>query len=179
MAQPFYYSLTFWRTCPLNPAMLSEFEKKVIVSVQGDLPLSPYPYQEIATQLGVSEQKVLETLQSLSDRGVIRRFGATLRHQRSGFTANAMVAWKVPTERIEHVGEIFAKFPEVSHCYHRKPVEGWPYNIYTMVHANDEGACRATAQKMAEMANVSDYTLLFSRKELKKTSMQYFKEEQL
>jgi DNA-binding Lrp family transcriptional regulator len=158
--------------------MLTELEKRVIASVQGDLPLSPQPYDEIASQLGVSVEQVLETLQSLCDRGVIRRFGATLRHQRSGFTANAMVAWNVPDERVDAVGEIFAEFAEVSHCYHRKPAEGWPYNLYTMVHANDEDACRAIAGKMAEKARVQAYTLLFSRKELKKTSMQYFKEEQ-
>ncbi len=157
--------------------MLTEFEKKVIVSVQGDLPLSPHPYSDIASQLGVPEQQVLETLRSLCDRGVIRRFGATLRHQRSGFTANAMVAWKVPADRIDAVGDIFAGFQEVSHCYHRNPAEGWPYNLYTMVHASDEASCRSIAGKMSEKARESEYTLLFSRKELKKTSMQYFEEE--
>ncbi len=157
--------------------MLTELEKKVIASVQGDLPLSPQPYNEIASQLGVSVQQVLETLQSLCDRGVIRRFGATLRHQKSGFTANAMVAWNVPAERVDTVGEIFAEFAEVSHCYHRNPAEDWPYNLYTMIHANDEDACRAIASKMSAKAQVAEYTLLFSRKELKKTSMQYFAEE--
>ncbi len=157
--------------------MLTKFEKKVIASVQGDLPLSSRPYNEIASQLGVSEQQVLDTLQSLCDRGVIRRFGATLRHQKSGFTANAMVAWIVPAERVDTVGEIFAGFAEVSHCYHRNPAKDWPYNLYTMVHANDEDACRAIASKMSAQAQVAEYTLLFSRKELKKTSMQYFTEE--
>ena len=176
MVPPFYYFLTFEHTCPLNPAMLTELEKKVIAAVQGDLPLSPQPYKQIASQLGVSEKQVLEILQSLRDRGIMRRFGATLRHQRSGFTANAMVAWNVPTERVGTVGEIFAGFTEVSHCYHRNPAEDWPYNLYTMVHANDEDACRAIASKMSAMAQVKEYTLLFSRKELKKTSMEYFKE---
>ncbi len=157
--------------------MLTELEKKVIAGVQGDLPLSPQPYDEIASQLGVSVEQVLEILQSLCDRGVIRRFGATLRHQKSGFKANAMVAWKVPEERVDATGEIFAGFSEVSHCYHRNPAEGWPYNLYTMVHASDEDACHAIASEMSARAQVQDYTLLFSRKELKKTSMAYFKEE--
>ena len=46
-----------------------------------------------------------------------------------------------------------------------------------MVHANDEAACRAIALKMSEKAHVTDYTLLFSRKELKKTSMEYFADD--
>ncbi len=154
--------------------MLTELEKKIVVAIQGDLPITPAPYQEIAGELGISEELLLDTLKSLCDRGVIRRFGATLRHQKSGFTANAMVAWRVEEERADQVGEIFASFREVSHCYHRKPTRDWPYTLYTMVHAGDEVECREIAFRMAEQAAVTDYELLFSREELKKTSMQYF-----
>lgn len=154
--------------------MLTDLEKQIIAAVQGDLPVSPHPYAEIAVNLEVSEEEVLQTLQDLCDRGVIRRFGATIRHQRSGFNANAMVAWQVDNERVEEVGNIFAVFSQVSHCYHRNPAAGWPYNLYTMVHANHEDACRSIAQEMSAKAGVKDYTLLFSRKELKKTSMVYF-----
>ena len=105
---------------------------------------------------------------------MIRRFGATLRHQKSGFKANAMVAWRVAEERADQVGKIFAAFKEVSHCYHRKPARDWPYNLDTMVHAENEAECRDTASRMAAKAAIKDYELLFSREELKKTSMQYF-----
>jgi DNA-binding Lrp family transcriptional regulator len=154
--------------------MLTELEKKVVVAIQGDLPITPTPYQEIAEDLGISEELLLNTLKRLCERGVIRRFGATLRHQKSGFTANAMVAWCVEEARADQVGEIFAAFKEVSHCYHRKPTQDWPYNLYTMVHASDEANCRETASRMAEQAAVTEYELLFSREELKKTSMRYF-----
>jgi len=43
-----------------------------------------------------------------------------------------------------------------------------------MIHARDEASCRDTARKMAEKSGVADYALLFSRRELKKTSMAYF-----
>ena len=72
--------------------MLTDLEKKIVKAIQGDLPILPRPYRGIAEDLGISEDLLLETLKSLCDRGVIRRFGATLRHQKSGFTANAMVA---------------------------------------------------------------------------------------
>jgi hypothetical protein len=45
-----------------------------------------------------------------------------------------------------------------------------------MVHANDEEACKSIAYRMSRESTVDDYELLFSRKELKKTSMKYFKE---
>ena len=154
--------------------MLTDLEKKIIASIQEDMAITERPYLKISEKLGISEEKLLETLQSLCERGIIRRFGATLRHQKTGFTANAMGAWQVDEARIEEVGNKMASFKQVSHCYRRNPTEAWPYNLYTMIHANDEDICRQTAEKMSLEANVEKYELLFSRRELKKTSMVYF-----
>ena len=154
--------------------MLTDIEKKVIEAIQADIPITRRPYLELAEKLGISEEIFLKTLESLCGRGVIRRFGATIRHQKSGFNANAMVAWEVDEERVEEVGEIMASFEAVSHCYRRDPKGDWPYNLYTMVHARDMADCLATAAEMAEKADVKTYTPLFSIRELKKTSMEYF-----
>jgi DNA-binding Lrp family transcriptional regulator len=154
--------------------MLTELEKKIIASLQEDIEITERPYLGIARKLEISEQVLLETLQDLCDRGIIRRYGATLRHQKTGFTANAMAAWQVDEKRIDEVGSKMASFREVSHCYRRNPTDRWPYNLYTMIHASDEDACRQTAQNMSEATSADTYTLLFSRKELKKTSMIYF-----
>jgi DNA-binding Lrp family transcriptional regulator len=154
--------------------MLTELEKRVIASIQGDLAITERPYRDIARRLGIAEEALLKTLRSLCERGVIRRFGATLKHQKSGYAANAMVAWKIAEPRVAEVGKKLAAFRQVSHCYRRSPTDQWPYNLYTMVHGRDEAACRETARRMAASIDVGDYTLLFSRRELKKTSMRYF-----
>ena len=104
----------------------------------------------------------------------MRRFGATLYHQKSGFQANAMVAWKVDEDRVDEAGEKMASFDEVSHCYRRNPTVDWPYNLYTMIHAKDEASCREIAHNISIRTKINTYSLLFSRKELKKTSMKYF-----
>ncbi len=157
--------------------MLTELEKRVIASIQGDIPIVAEPYKEIARQLDISEQLLLDTLRSLCRRGVIRRFGATLRHQKSGYGANAMTAWQVDEERVEEVGKAMATFKQVSHCYRRNPTDKWPYNLYTMIHGATEEECRQVARRIARKVKVENYTLLFSRRELKKTSMQYFSVE--
>lgn len=152
----------------------THLEKQIIASIQGDMPITERPYLAIARRLGVTEEVVLETLEDLNRRGVIRRFGATLRHQKSGFFANAMVAWKVDESTIDAVGKKMASFTAVSHCYRRNPTEEWPYNLYTMVHGADEESCREIARKLSAATGEKNYSLLFSRKELKKISMQYF-----
>ncbi len=157
--------------------MLTQIEKQIIAAVQADLPLVEHPYEILAKEMGISEAAFMKTLQGLCDRGVIRRFGVTIRHQQSGFGANVMVAWKVDEERMEEVGSTMAAFKQVSHCYRRDPNGDWAYNLYTMVHAQDKRACREIARKMAQTAGVEEYALLFSERELKKTSMTYFPDE--
>ena len=157
--------------------MISEIEKKVIASIGGDIPITSRPYQKIAEELGLTESKVIEVLNGLCEKGVIRRLGATLRHQKSGFSANAMVAWEIKQENIDTVGNRFAEFQEVTHCYCRPSCKEWPFNLYTMIHAKDEKSCCDLALKMSNSVEFEKYELLFSKKELKKTSMKYFSEE--
>ena len=157
-----------------QPPMLTDLEKKVIASIQGDIPIVSNPYQVLAEAIGVPEATFIETLKILTEKGVVRRFGATLRHQNSGFQANAMTAWQVEEARIEEVGRIMASFRAVSHCYRRDPADGWPYNLYTMIHGKSETDCENTAREMSVKAGVETYQLLFSRRELKKISMTYF-----
>lgn len=156
--------------------MLTELEKKVISSIQGDMPVVQNPYGQLAEKIGISEDEFLEILQGLSTRGIIRRFGATLRHQKSGFKANAMIAWQADEADVEDIGSKMAEFKAVSHCYRRNPAPDWPYNLYTMVHAKSEEECYETAKKISAETGVKTYSLLFSKKELKKTSMKYFTE---
>jgi len=155
-------------------AKLTDLEKKIISLIQADIPVTKRPFLEIAKQVGVEEEVVLQTLRKLHGDGTIRRFGVTIRHQISGYHANAMVAWQVDEDRIDDVGKLMAAFEGVSHCYRRNPVEIWPYNLYTMIHAKTEEDCYTMAEAMSTLTSVKNYTLLFSRDELKKTSMKYF-----
>lgn len=155
-------------------AMIDETDKKVIQLIQGDIPLDARPFALMAEKFGMGEEELIDRIKSLQQRGIIRRFGATLRHQEAGFSANAMVAWMVPEERIEAVGGAMAAFREVTHCYQRRPFKDWKYNLYTMIHGDTEEQCYRIAEKMSAETGISDYTLLFSEKEFKKTSMQYF-----
>ena len=157
--------------------MITQTDKKIISVIQGDLPLHPAPFAILAEKIGMTEEALLERIRHLKEEGIIRRFGATLRHQEAGFSSNAMIAWLAPDSRLDDIGNIFARFREVTHCYHRAPRKDWPYNLYTMVHGGNREECRRIAESLSRAAGVSDYLLLFSEKEFKKTSMAYFSEE--
>lgn len=155
---------------------LSELEKRVVRELQEGLPLVSRPFAVLAGRLGLSEAQLLREIAVLKEKGIIRRFGAAVRHQDLGFVHNAMVVWSVPEDRVEEVGRIMAGFKEVSHCYERATAPGWPYNLFTMLHGTDEGRCRDLAGRLALAAGVDGFRLLYSTAELKKSSMKYFLE---
>ena len=154
--------------------MIDDLDKKVIRLIQGDLPVDQRPFAILAEKIGISEQEFIDRVNNLKKQGVLRRFGATLRHQKAGYGANAMVAWLVPDERIEEVGKKLARFREVTHCYQRKPQGDWHYNLFSMVHGTSRDQCHEIAERMSQSVGIKEYTLLFSEKEFKKTSMEYF-----
>ncbi|MCG8639098.1 MAG: Lrp/AsnC family transcriptional regulator [Desulfobacterales bacterium] len=156
--------------------MLTDVEKKIIALLQTDIPVVKRPFKVMAEQIGITEDEFISVLKSLDDRKMVRRFGATLKHQKSGFKANAMVAWMVDEDKVEETGKIMATFQEITHCYRRNPAPGWRYNLYTMVHATSEDECHAIVKRISKAVGQTDYELLFSRKELKKTSMKYFED---
>ncbi len=156
---------------------LSDFEKQVILALQRDLDIASRPFLELAQQLGASEEEFLAALRSLMAKGYIRRFGATLRHQLSGYGANALVTWAVPDEDLRRVGQLLSRHQEVTHCYHRQPAPGWPYNLYSMLHGKNPRDIEALAASLAHEVGIQTYEILFSDAELKKTTMRYFREE--
>ncbi|SFL41539.1 DNA-binding transcriptional regulator, Lrp family [Desulfomicrobium norvegicum] len=153
----------------------TQSEHDILRIVQDTLPDSATPYADIARQTGSTEEEVLALLKKLKKGGQIRRFGATLRHQQAGYGFNAMVAWYIEEGfDPDEVGRIMATRPEISHCYLRPNCMDWPYDMYTMIHGKSREDCMQVVQALMEQTGVTQYEMLFSIKELKKTSMEYF-----
>jgi len=109
-------------------------------------------------------------------RGIIRKFGAIVRHQKAGYTQNAMVVWAVPEDQCESAGLRMASFPEITHCYQRTPAFEGRYNLFTMVHMRGDEDMDIIG-KIAGSCGIDDFKVLVSEEELKKISMEYFTDE--
>jgi len=83
---------------------MDEIDIRLLKSTQDGIPIISEPFKEIAKELRLSEDEVLNRLKSLRKEGVIRRFGASIGHRAIGINANAMCTWNVPDERVEEVG---------------------------------------------------------------------------
>lgn len=152
---------------------LKPIEKRVVAAACGGLEAVAEPFEAIAARAGLTEQEVIETLRSLSERGIVRKVAAILDSRSMGLRGNALVAWRIEEAEIERVGRAFAAKKEVTHCYERKSVPRWPYNLYTMVHGASEDELRAWAAENSREAGTDEYVVLFTRRELKKTPAVY------
>ena len=152
---------------------LSPVDRRVINELQQDLLLISRPFAEMAARLGMDEEKFLVLCQSFLLRGIMRRFGASINHRRAGFAANAMTCWAVPAEKVEIIAKKLASLREVSHCYERKTNRLWRYNLFAMIHGHTREECQEIADKVSTKTGLTDYALLFSTKEFKKTRVKY------
>lgn len=154
---------------------LSTRDKQLVVLLSGDLPETLTPYRDVALRLqGLPEEELLGAIKRFKESGIIRRFGAVLRHHQAGFAANAMVVYQVPEEEIERTAEAIVSSLAVSHCYQRETRPGWPYNLYAMVHGRTRQQCQEVAAGIARSIGNPNYRLLFSVREFKKTSPSFF-----
>ena len=154
-------------------AKLSSADRMVINELQQDLPLVSSPFAAMAVKLDMGEDEFLSRCQSILQRGIMRRFSAAVNHRKTGFTANAMTCWIAPAEKVEIIGRILAAQRQVSHCYERKTNPLWQYNLFAMIHGHTEEACQEIADKVSAETGLSDYIMLFSTREFKKTRVKY------
>jgi DNA-binding Lrp family transcriptional regulator len=172
----------------LPPAgALTDADKSRIRVACGDLPHTLTPFKD----WGVSCDDLREDLASKR----MRRFGAIIRHQNAGFAFNAMVCFNLVDGRKSEVesdskinesgsivalaGSLLAPNPHISHCYERPTFEGFPYNLYAMMHANsaeqlDQYIADCVKSLNELQSTPVDYVVLSSVRELKKTSFEFF-----
>lgn len=131
------------------------------------------PFGKAAELLGWDPEEVIELTRALKEAGAIRRFGAALTPRNSGFKANSMVVWEAGN-LAEEAGGVMAKHPRISHCYIRPSFDGFPYDLYTMIHADDPGHLERIIAELSVLTGLSSWRALNSLIEFKKASPVYF-----
>ena len=153
----------------------SPAEHAVLRIAQKNIPDTLEPFADMAQAAGCKEDDVLSLLSRMKESGAIRRFGASIKHQRTGWTANAMVAWIADESTADKAGSFAAAHPHISHCYYRPSIyPDWPYTFYTMIHGKSDQECLNVIEEIRRSTPLDAYEVLKSIKELKKISMTYF-----
>jgi DNA-binding Lrp family transcriptional regulator len=161
---------------PRDPVPFDDFDVAVIRAMQGPIAVRPDAYAPAATELGVPVERMLEHLEGMVERKLLRRVAAILFHRRAGFSANGMGVWKVPEEQIAEIGPRMAAVRGVSHCYRRPTYPDWPYSVFTMAHGRSKDECDAVLDGVAGVCGLDgdDRATLYSSTEYKKVRLHYF-----
>ena len=108
---------------------LTAVDRKIIAKMQGDFPVCERPYAEVAEQLGIAEDELLQRLEGLLADKVLTRFGPMFQVERMG-GAFVLAALRVPEGDWQRVLEIVNALPEVAHNYRRESEHGGGFNMW-------------------------------------------------
>jgi DNA-binding Lrp family transcriptional regulator len=151
---------------------INESEKLILSELQNDIELISEPFAYLYRE-NLEEEKVLRIIQGLIDKGVIRRMAGVVDQRRIGFDANVLFAGRVGQDKILEAGSRLARLGIVSHCYERKTFEGWPYNLFAMMHAWTISEIEHEVDRFVEAEKIASYQLLPTAAELKKQPVKH------
>lgn len=118
---------------------IDDLDRRLINSLQGGFPLTERPYADIATDLGVDEDEVIQRLRRLLADRVLTRFGPMFQIERAG-GAFCLAAIQVPEADWARVVEQVNKHPEVAHNYRREHrLNMW--FVFATEHPDDIARC--------------------------------------
>ena len=111
---------------------LDTADRQLIDRYQRDLPVSERPYEDMARELGLTEEEVIERLSALQEQQVLSRVGPVFEHSQAGASLLAAVA--APDEQMDLVAARINRAPGVNHNYAREHT----YNLWFVMTAPNE-----------------------------------------
>jgi DNA-binding Lrp family transcriptional regulator len=149
--------------------IIDETDRRIIRATQEGLPLVPRPYHQVAEQLDLPAQEVMERMARMLEDGIIRRIGAVPNHYALA-ASQRMTVWD--TGRTHHdlgaaVGALnFAPL---------LPAPALPAGmavLFAMVHGRDHAELEKT-RRIAALLGDADrgHEILYSTRILKKTGL--------
>jgi len=162
---------------PPQPVELTRTQRRLVHALQGALPITATPFEAIAQRLGWQVPALVAQLKTWQNDGVLRRLALVCRHRKMGFNGNLMAVWDVPTQAIAEAGALLTASPHVSHCYERPRHPSFPYNLYAMLHAENDAAVLSAAEALTAALGSPPFRAMTTLREFKKISPQPFAAE--
>ena len=132
-------------------AQLDDMDRMILNEIQSHFPIEARPYQVLGEKLGCSEEEVLQRVQDLKDREVIRRIGANCNSRKLGYTSTLCAA-KVPSRLMARFVEVVNSYMGVTHNYRRDH----DYNIWFTLIAPSEEKIKRILREIVELTEVGE-----------------------
>lgn len=109
-------------------------DRQIVTLIQSSFPIEARPYAAIASEVGISEEEVLERLKAIKESGEIRRMGASFDSRMLGYSST-LCAVHVPEEKLPQAIEAINGYHNITHNYERNH----HYNVWFTVIAPSPG----------------------------------------
>jgi DNA-binding Lrp family transcriptional regulator len=124
-------------------------QRKLLNIMQEGIPLVEKPFEQIGDQLGMSETEVLEGIESLREKGLLRRFGGIVNISELG-VKSTLVGLRVEAPFIEAVAGAVSAYSGVTHNYERDDA----YNLWFTLMEGSEETLNAHIEEIRNLPGV-------------------------
>lgn len=98
---------------------LDGVDRKLISLLQAEFPFSREPYADIGLDLGIGHDDVIQRVEQLKAKGIVRQISPVLNARRIGYQP-ALVAMRVEAAELDKAERLIIEHPMVSHGYERE-----------------------------------------------------------
>jgi DNA-binding Lrp family transcriptional regulator len=130
-------------------------EQHILHIIQSDFPLTERPYQAIGKAIGRTEYEVIDILQSLKQRNILRQISAIFNSRFLGFNS-ALISFHVPEQQLDHTASVINTHPGVSHNYYREHL----FNLWFTLSIPKRLDIKKHTQILARMTSCRQYLYL-------------------
>lgn len=97
---------------------LDTIDRQLLNTLQDGFPICERPYQQVATEFGITESELINRIDNLLATHYLTRFGPMYHAERMG-GGLSLAAMSIPQDDFERVTQIVNSLPEIAHNYER------------------------------------------------------------
>ena len=128
---------------------LDQVDRSILDILQNAMPLNCRPFKDMADQLGIEENEVIDRIAAMKESGLIRRIGGIMNSRQLGYTST-LCAMTVPPDRIDEVAAVINELAGVTHNY----VRDHHYNIWFTLTASSQAEIEKQLQGLEQTSGL-------------------------
>ena len=151
---------------------MDPIDKNILKRIERQFPISSCPYQDLAKELGLTEEEVISRISQLKEKGIILRVGAFFDSEKLGLKST-LVAMKVPQSRLQKVANIVNCYSGVTHNYSREN----EFNLWFVLMGKNRKEIDEILSKIKDETGINDI-LNLPKKQLFKLKLNFTRERE-
>ncbi len=134
---------------------MDQTDRRLLNIIQSSFPMTEEPFRRIGAELGIDEAEVIERTAAAKEKNIVRQIGAIFDTRKLGY-ATALVAMRLPSDRLDSGARVVNEHPGVSHNYARNG----PFNLWFTLAVPPSESLEGTVEEMAGRAQAESYRLM-------------------